>query len=145
MSFNSPLPQMSPAIETEFRKWENLFKDAASELLCLKYMDNRSIDKIHSRNLTIHSFVDTETQLLYMVKLFYKNSNNNEYIYVGFRKRPFSESFIKKLASFDVEEAPFGANEPSFDCIAINDIPESAVKNLIRIYVALSIIEINSN
>jgi hypothetical protein len=73
----------------------------------LKYMDNRSIDQ-HSKNLTIHSSNDCDSKLLYMIKLFYKHSEDDdtEELYLGFRKSSqiINNNYHNYLSSFKFED-----------------------------------------
>ena len=97
MSFNLPLDKIQQeTIKNKFNFWNEFLINSASEGntnlsntwdIKLKYMDNRSVDQ-HSKTLTIHSSNDCDGKLLYMIKLFYKHSeeDDTEELYLGFRK-----------------------------------------------------------
>lgn len=151
MNFNSRLEEMSPDIAKEFHKWESILSKNASDLLGLRYMDNRSMDSIHSRNLTVHPIKDSNSQLLYMVKLFYKrdNSSNEEYIYIGFRiNSEIEQQFNACLSNVDTKNVQknviFGNHQPDFLCIKLLNTTEEVIVKLIRNYIALALIANNS-
>lgn len=120
-------------------------------------MDNRSVDQ-HSKNLTIHSSNDCDGKLLYMIKLFYKHSeeDDTEELHLGFRKSSqiINNNLHNYLSSFEFEDnITFGGDKSSFICAKIysskNDetiykIDDSIIINLIRIYIGLVIISLNS-
>ena len=168
MPFNSPLDKIQQeTIRDKFNSWEEFLKMSASEIdtnlpnildIKLKYMDNRSIDKLNSRNLTIHSSNDCDSKLLYMIKLFYKcyEEDGKEELYLGFRKSSqiINSNFCNYLTSFEVEDnAIFGGDKPSFICAkiyssknneTIYEVNDTTITSLIRIYIALVIITLNS-
>ena len=150
MTFNSRLEGMSKSIEEVFHKWEGVLSKNASELLGLRYMDNRSIDAIHSRNLSVHPVNDSNSQLLYMIKLFYKKGNNNdEYIYFGFRinsviEEKFNACLQNIIGAENMQDNVSFGGINTFCCINILNTTEDVIIKLIRNYIALALLANNS-
>ena len=158
---------MSQSIKDKFDSWDRLMESASKEDtnlsslldIKLKYMDNRSIDELHSRNLTIHLKDDDDCggKLLYMVKLFYKHlKEDTEELYIGFRKssQTIINQFREYLTSFECDDnIEFGGEEPEFICVKIfsnknteiiYEVEKAKVLKLIRIYIGLVIITLNT-